>query len=68
MNSGGVSARVPLYSGYSRVRNEAREMSNATPRWVGFSFCSRMSSIDRKPWMAFVCWPSWVVKLSTGRA
>ena len=67
-NSGGVSPRVPLYSGYSRVRNEKREMSNATARWVGFSFCSSRMSIDRNPWIAFVCCPSRVVKLSTGRA
>ena len=68
LNSGGVSPRLPLYSAYSRVRNDCREMSNATARCVGFSFWSRSSSIDRNPWMAFVCCPSRVEKLSTGRA
>jgi len=43
-------------------------MSNATARCVGFSFRSKLSNIDRKPWMAFVCCPAWVWKLSTGRA
>ena len=68
LNSGGVSLRVPLYSGYSRLRNEKREMSKATARWLGRSFCRSSRSIDRKPWMAFVCCPSVVLKLSTGRA
>ena len=46
---------MPLYSGYSLVRNEYREMSNATARWVGFSFVSRLISIAMKPWIALVC-------------
>ncbi len=67
-NSGGVSPRVPLYSGYSRVRNEYREISKATATCVGFSFASRLRNIERKPWIAFVCCPSRVTKLSIGRA
>ncbi len=68
VNSTGVSPRVPLYSGYSRVRNEKREMSNATPTCVGFSFCRRLMSIAMKPCTAFVCCPSRFWKLSAGRA
>ena len=41
--------RLALYSVYSRVRKDCREMSNATARWVGFSALSRLMSIDRKP-------------------
>ncbi len=67
-NSGGVSPRVPLYSGYSRVRKENREMSKATATCVGFSFARRSRNIEMKPWMALVCCPSCVTKLSTGRA
>ena len=67
-NSTGVSPRVPLYSGYSRVRNEYLEMSKATARWVGFSFWRRLMSIAMNPWIALVCWPSLFWKLSTGSA
>jgi len=55
MNSAGVSPRVPLYSGYSRVRKEYREISKATARWLGFSFCNRLSIIEMNPWIALVC-------------
>ncbi len=43
-------------------------MSKATAMWVGFSVLRRLISIARKPWIAFVCCPSRVEKLSTGRA
>ncbi len=48
-NSDGVSERVALYSGYTSVRKECREMSNATARWVGRSALMRFTSMDRKP-------------------
>jgi hypothetical protein len=67
LNSGGVSPRVPLYSAYSRVRNDARDIERDR-EWVGFCCWSRRSSIEMKPWIALVCWPSRVVKLSIGSA
>ena len=68
LNSTGVASRPALYSGYSRVRKELREISKATAMWLGFSFWSRLRSIETKPWIAFVCCPSEFTKLSTGRA
>ncbi len=49
LNSCGVSDRVALYSGYSSVRNEWREVSNAIARWVGCSALMRLTSMDRNP-------------------
>ena len=43
-------------------------MSKATAMCVGRCCVSRLISIAMKPWMAFVCWPSRLTKLSTGRA
>ena len=49
LNSSGVASRVPLYSGYSSVRNECLDTSKATATWVGRSVSSRRVSIDTKP-------------------
>ena len=49
LNSLGVSERLALYSGYSRVRKDCREVSNATARWVGCSALMRLISIDEEP-------------------
>ena len=49
LNSLGVSERLALYSVYSRVRKDCREVSKATAMWVGFSALMRLISIDRKP-------------------
>ena len=68
LNSGGVSDRLALYSVYSRVRKDCREVSKATAIWVGFSALIRLISIARNPYTPLVCCPSRVEKLSTGRA
>ena len=49
VNSAGDAERVALYSGYWSVRNECREVSNATARCVGSSALTRFTNIDRKP-------------------
>ena len=49
LNSLGDSERLALYSVYSRVRNDCREVSKATAMWVGFSALIRLISIDRNP-------------------
>ena len=49
LNSSGVASRVPLYSGYSSVRNECLDTSKATAIWVGFSVSSKRVNIETKP-------------------
>ena len=49
LNSDGVSERFALYSAYSRVRNDWRDVSNATAIWVGRSALMRLMSIARNP-------------------
>ncbi len=49
LNSLGDSDRFALYSGYSRVRKDCRDVSKATAMWVGFSALMRLISIARNP-------------------
>ena len=67
-NSSGVLLRFALYSAYSGRRNVCRDLSNATPMWVGCSSRSTLMSIEVNPKTALVCWPVVVEKFSTGRA
>jgi len=66
--SSGRASRVPLYSAYSSVRKVWRPTSNAMATWVGSSSASSLTSMERKPWIAFVARPERVVKFSTGSA
>ena len=49
LNSFGDSERLALYSVYSRVRKDCRDVSKATARCVGFSALMRLISIARNP-------------------
>ena len=68
LNSGGVSPRVPLYSGYSTVLNDSLDRSKATAMWVGFSVFRIFKSIEMNPWTALVGCPLGALKLSGLRA
>ena len=67
-NSSGVLLRFALYSEYSARRKVCRDLSKATPMWVGCSSRSTLISIEVKPKTALVCCPVVVEKFSTGRA
>ncbi len=49
LNSSGVLLRLALYSGYCSSRKVCRDMSNATPTWVGCSSRSTLISIEVNP-------------------
>ena len=49
LNSSGVLLRFALYSGYCSRRNVCRDLSKATPTWVGSSSRRTLMSIDVKP-------------------
>ena len=67
-NSSGVLLRLALYSEYCARRKVCRDLSNATPMWVGCSSRSTLMSIEVNPKTALVCCPVVVEKFSTGRA
>ena len=54
-NSSGVLLRFALYSEYSARRKVWRDLSNATPTWVGCSSRRTLMSIEVKPKTALVC-------------
>ena len=49
LNSDGLSDRFALYSAYSRLRNDCREVSKATAMCVGLSALIRLISMERNP-------------------
>ena len=49
LNSSGVLFRFALYSGYCSRRKVWRDLSNATPTWVGTSSRITLMSIEVKP-------------------
>ncbi len=49
LNSSGVLLRFALYSEYSASRNVCRDLSKATPTWVGVSSRRTLMSIEVNP-------------------